>query len=109
MPKGWRPCPKPECPEPTPPSQRYCDEHMAAYEKKRGTKAERGYGKTFQSERKVWERMIATGEVRCWRCLNTIHPGTPFDLGHDDNDRSIIRGPEHAHCNRSAAGKASHQ
>ena len=26
-----------------------------------------------------------------------------WDLGHDDYDRSIYRGPEHARCNRSAA------
>jgi hypothetical protein len=82
---------------------------MVTYEKSRGTKAERGYGKDFQSDRKVWVRMVATGEVNCWRCLGPIYPGAPFHLGHDDNDRSIIRGPEHPRCNLSAAGKSAHQ
>jgi hypothetical protein len=53
--------------------------------------------------------MVATGEVSCWRCLEPILPGADFHLGHDDNDRTIIRGPEHPLCNLSAAGKASHQ
>lgn len=81
---------------------------MTEYEKARGTKAQRGYGKGYQSDRKVWAMMVATGEVNCWRCLKPILPGAQFHLGHDDNDRSIIRGPEHPRCNLSAAGKASH-
>jgi hypothetical protein len=32
----------------------------------------------------------------------------PWDLGHDDHDRSITRGPEHRdRCNRAAAGRSS--
>lgn len=81
---------------------------MVSYEKSRGTKTQRGYGKEFQSERKVWRRMVDTGEVNCWRCLEPIHPGAEFHLGHDDNDRSIVRGPEHPLCNLSAAGKSAH-
>ena len=91
-----------------PSKQRYCDAHMAGYERSRGTKTERGYGKEFQAERKMWVRMVATGEVNCWRCLKPILPGGEFHLGHDDN-RSIIRGPEHPLCNLSAAGKAAHR
>ena len=94
------------CPRVT--ESRYCTEHARAHDKARGTKTQRGYGKAFQDERKVWVRMVETGEVNCWRCLNPILPGAEFHLGHDDNDRSIIRGPEHPHCNLSAAGKASH-
>lgn len=109
VPRGWRPCPKPGCPEPTPPSQRYCDEHLAEYEQARGTKADRGYGKQFQSDRKAWVRIIAQGGVTCWRCYKPLLPGQPFHLGHDDEDRSIIRGPECPPCNLRAAGKASHR
>lgn len=82
---------------------------MRGYEKARGTKTQRGYGKDFQAERKVWVRMVAEGVVNCWRCLKLIPPGGDFHLGHDDNDRSIIRGPECPHCNLSAAGKSSHR
>ena len=88
---------------------RYCTEHARAHDKARGTKTQRGYGKEFLDERKVWVHMVETGEVNCWRCLNPILPGAEFHLGHDDEDRSIIRGPEHPHCNLSAAGKASHR
>ena len=109
MPEAWRICPKPGCPTPVPAKQRYCDAHMKQYEQSRGTKAQRGYGKEFQAERRMWVRMVATGEVTCWRCLEPIHPGDPFDLGHDDHNRDIIRGPEHPRCNRSAAGKSAHQ
>ena len=108
MARGWRPCPKPHCPEPTPPGQRYCDEHLAAYELGRGSKAERGYGRNFQAERRQLANQLKIGPLKCWRCLKPINPGQAFDLGHDDNDRSIIRGPEHQSCNRSAAGKSAH-
>jgi hypothetical protein len=34
----------------------------------------------------------------------STHPSwQSFDLGHDDYDRSIYRGPEHQHCNRFSA------
>ena len=108
MGETWRVCPARGCPEYIPASKRYCPEHAKQHDKQRGTKRERGYDKAFNQERKVWARMVNEGVVNCWRCLQPIPPGTPFDLGHDDADRSIIRGPEHTHCNRSAAGKASH-
>ena len=100
-------CATHRCPRIT--SARYCAEHARAHDKARGTKAQRGYNKEFQAERRVWVTMVATGEVRCWRCLKPILPGAEFHLGHDDSNRSIIRGPEHPFCNLSAAGKAAHQ
>ena len=54
-------------------------------------------------------RLVEAGQATCWRCGQPIKAGEPFDLGHDDEDRSIIRGPEHVFCNRSAAGKAAHK
>jgi hypothetical protein len=44
--------------------------------------------------------MVAAGLVDCWRCGERILPGAKWDLGHDDLDRSITRGPEHRLCNR---------
>lgn len=104
---AWRICAKRGCPAIT--TTRHCKAHRSEADKARGTKAERGYGKEFQAERKVWVRMVAEGVVNCWRCLKPIAPSGDFHLGHDDNDRSIIRGPECPSCNLSAAGKASHQ
>ena len=111
LPKGWRPCPKAECPEPTPPAQRYCDAHMVEYEKSRGTKAERGYGADYQRLRLKWALRIAKGIVNCRRCKRWINPAEVWHLDHDDRDRNDLKlaAPSHELCNLSAGGKASHR
>lgn len=52
---------------------------------------------------------VQSGQARCWRCRTpiprTARRGPDWQLGHDDWDRSIIRGPECSRCNRSAAGR----
>jgi hypothetical protein len=106
MAEAFKICATRGCPRIT--AARYCTEHARANDKARGTKAQRGYGRGYQSERKVWVRMVAEGVVSCWRCHAPIPPGGDFHLGHDDNDRSIIRGPECPPCNLSAAGKSAH-
>jgi hypothetical protein len=42
---------------------------------------------------------------RCWRCGYPILPGQPWDLGHDDDNPTLYRGPEHARCSRQAGGR----
>lgn len=108
MARAQRICPKPGCPKPA--SGRYCDKHNREYERARGTAHARGYGTEHQRRRTSWAQRVATGTVKCWRCGERINAGDEWDLGHDDEDRTITRGPEHARtCNRSAAGRRAHQ
>jgi predicted nucleic acid-binding Zn ribbon protein len=65
--------------------------------------AARGYGWDHQKLRAWWTPHVDAGLVDCWRCGRHITPGTPWDLGHDDHDRTTYRGPEHQQCNRSTA------
>jgi hypothetical protein len=57
--------------------------------------AARGYGSKHQRLRAQYQRRMDQGErFNCWRCGLQVDPNH-WDLGHDDTDRSIIRGPEH--------------
>jgi hypothetical protein len=60
--------------------------------------ASRGYGGKHQSLRQRWVRQVAAGGVCCARCGEPIERVEPWDLGHDDFDRSIDSGPEHRAC-----------
>ena len=107
MPRAKKVCAQPGCPQPAGAS--YCTEHTRARDKARGTKAQRGYGADYQAQRRRWVAKVAQGNVCCWRCQQPLASGALFHLGHDDDDRSIIRGPECPRCNLSAAGKAAHR
>ena len=69
------------------------------------TAAERGYGREHFELRKRIEVLVDSGRAFCARCGRWIAPGEPWDLGHDDVDRSVYRGPEHRSCNRRTAGR----
>ncbi len=69
------------------------------------TNRERGYGAEHRKLRAAWQPRVAAGGVLCARCGRPIVPGTAWDLGHDDIDRSMYRGPEHRRCNRAVAGR----
>lgn len=82
----------------------YCD--RCRPRRNRGpSAAEAGYGREHQRlRRRLKVVMDATGAA-CVRCGQWIAPGEPWDLGHDDFDRSVYRGPEHRRCNRATAGR----
>jgi hypothetical protein len=65
------------------------------------TSRERGYGSVHRQRRKALEPLVAAGRAACWRCGQPIVPGEPWDLGHDDDDRTRYRGAEHRACNRA--------
>lgn len=61
-----------------------------------------GYGRAHKRLRAEYARRMRAGEVfYCWRCRLPVNPLLPWDLGHDDADRSVYHGPEHVRCNRS--------
>jgi hypothetical protein len=73
---------------------------------RRGSRQQRGYDREHELERERWAPLVDAGQVTCARCGQPIQPGTPWDLGHTD-DRTAWTGPEHATCNRAAAGRNS--
>ena len=105
-----RRCSHPQCPTLIPhPGPRQWPPHNREREPQPGTAHARGYDARYRAARVRAARLVEAGQATCWRCGKPIKAGEPFDLGHDDDDRSIIRGPEHVFCNRSAAGKAAHK
>lgn len=99
-----RVCAEPGCPTLIPQPGR-CPTHARARDRARGTRQERGYDSAHLKLRREWEPRVATGTVKCWRCGRLIPAGVPWDLGHDDTDRTAYRGPEHQHCNRATNGR----
>jgi hypothetical protein len=67
----------------------------------RGTAAHRGYGSRHWALRKRLAPTVAAGLAVSARCGRPIAPGEPWDLGHDDFDRTRYNGPEHRRCNRA--------
>lgn len=98
-----RVCPEPGCPVLVDSGR--CTQHRRDKDAARGRRQERGYGAEHDAERAKWAPDVAAGLVTCWRCLRRIAPGAPWDLGHDDVDRTIYRGPEHEACNRATSGR----
>lgn len=98
MTRGIRVCNVAGCPELT--DQPKCPTHRRDYQRSQGSTTARGYGTAHQKLRKRWVPKVAAGTVSCWRCGQRLNPLEDWDLGHDDLDRSITRGPECIPCNR---------
>jgi hypothetical protein len=64
-----------------------------------------GYGVKHKQKRARLEPFVQAGGVRCARCGGLIEPGSAWDLGHVDGDKSRYAGPEHRWCNRAAGAR----
>jgi hypothetical protein len=67
-----------------------------------GSTSQRGYGYNHQALRRAL-LPHAYGQP-CPKCGETMRPGQPLDLGHND-DRTGYTGMEHASCNRRAGAR----
>ena len=67
------------------------------------TREARGYGVAHRTLHAQYARLVEAGQAICARCHRSIVPGEPWDLGHDDHDRSRYSGSEHRRCNRATA------
>jgi hypothetical protein len=83
-----------------------CERCRRQHWNSRGTSTERGYGADHRALRAAWQPLVEAGQVLCWRCGELIQPGEPWDLGHDDLDRSAYRGPEHRAHNRATKSRS---
>jgi hypothetical protein len=74
-----------------------CAVHAALYEKRRdmlrGSAAQRGYGREHRELRAKFQPIVEAGEAVCWRCGELIEPWESWDLGHDDDDRTVLSRP----------------
>ena len=89
-------------------NQRFCSPQCRPYSPSRhgdkAARAERGYGPEHSKTRRWFKtNVVDKGNGYCWRCGVWLDPKEPWDLGHDDYDRSVYRGPECRPCNRGTA------
>ena len=103
-PMSMRRCPASKCPRLINNKQRYCTQHQAEYEARRGTPTQRGYDARHRALRRQWQaRLQQHGSMTCNVCNQPITPQQAWDLEHTDS-RGGYLGPAHATCNRSKGG-----
>lgn len=103
-----RVCLEPGCPSLTKTTR--CERHTRERDRARGTRQDRGYGSDHDRLRAEYQRRMDAGETfTCWRCAEAgkPHDVDPNDwhLGHDDDDRSVYRGPECPSGNQATSGR----
>jgi hypothetical protein len=92
------------CPTILTQGQRYCPRHAHAYEKRRGSRQQRGYNAGHDRLRTDWQRRIDSGEyVVCATCP-TVIVGRMWQLGHDHEHGGYL-GPQCVPCNTGDGGR----
>jgi len=91
-------CLEPGCGELGPKAR--CPKHARQRSRDAGTKQQRGYDADYDRLRRDDLARLARGEVlTCWRCGDVVMPHD-YSLGHCDDSRTVIHGPEHLRkCN----------
>jgi hypothetical protein len=85
-----------------------CPACERAADRERGTRQQRGYDAAYDAIGRDYQRRMDDGErFICWRCRDPLgtRRGIDWHLGHDDRDRSVIRGPECPSCNLSTSSR----
>ncbi|EFD50338.1 hypothetical protein HMPREF0569_1591 [Micrococcus luteus SK58] len=100
-----KPCAEAGCPRLVGAGRRYCDEHQGSYERRRGTRQQRGYGPGHEAVRERMRPAVEAGTALCVRCGRYIKPGDAWVADHNE-DRSGYLGPAHRKCNDAAGGRA---
>jgi hypothetical protein len=59
----------------------------------------------YRAARRAVKAEVEAGRGSCWRCGRYLPPGSLFHLGHDDRDRTVLRGAECPPCNLTAAAR----
>ena len=103
-----RVCAEPGCPKLV--NRTRCQAHERARDKARGTRQERGYDAAHDRLRADYQRRMDAGETfTCWRCAEAGKPHqidpNDWHLGHDDQDRTVYRGPECSAGNLATSGR----
>lgn len=81
------------------PHSRFCSDYCG--KKSRGVKQSPLHGHAHRKARGRVAPLVASGNATCARCGLPIVPGEPWDLDHDDFDKSRYLGPSHRRCNRA--------
>jgi hypothetical protein len=101
-----RVCAEPGCPKIQ--DETRCAKHRRERDQARGTRQQRGYDSRYNAIGRSYQaRMDAGQRFNCWRCGNALgtRRGTEWQLGHCDNDRTVIHGPECPGCNLATASR----
>jgi len=90
-----------------------CRAHERARDTARGTRQQRGYDADYDRAHRDYQRRLDAGEVFwCWRCPELSRPahvvdGGHWHLGHSNEDRAVIRGPQCPESNLNTASQGS--
>jgi hypothetical protein len=76
--------------------------HRKTYDAAARARAAEYRSPRYKATRQAVKLQVDAGLAHCWRCGKQLQPGH-WHLGHDDNDRSILKGGECAGCNLKAA------